>query len=341
MTGGGGQQVGAMSAYERQAWDKSLDRLYRPSRNVPIPPKVQQLASKTSDRAVRFVDEHVSAAAVKEIVDKTLTGTLELTFSPALRSASLEGVLRGYRDRHPEVREVEDLRKLDLRQLDGFRRRKGFYVATSAAQGSATSLAVTGTVVSTTVTAGVTAAAVVAAVAVDTVASLAMMGRSVGSVAVRYGYDVRLPDEELFAMGVLSLGMAGSLEAKHTAIAALSRLTQQMMRQATWKQLNEHVLVRVIGRAYQLLGIRLTQRRLAQVVPVVGVGINAALSANMTRHAYQRAEDVYRLRFLSEKYDLDPELWIREASGAATALEGASAEVDVARMLDEERRDED
>ena len=48
-----------------------------------------------------------------------------------------------------------------------------------------------------------TAGAVVAAVAADTVASLAMMGRSVGSVAVRYGYDVRLPDEELFAMGAL------------------------------------------------------------------------------------------------------------------------------------------
>ena len=47
-----------------------------------------------------------------------------------------------------------------------------------------------------------------------------MMGRSIGSVAVRYGYDVRLPDSRSFAMGVLSLGMAGTLEAKHTALTA-------------------------------------------------------------------------------------------------------------------------
>jgi hypothetical protein len=187
----------------------------------------------------------------------------------------------------------------------------------------------------------VTAGAVVAAVAADTVASLAMMGRSVGSVAVRYGYDVRLPDEELFAMGVLSLGMASTLEAKHTALAALSRLTQQMMRRATWKQLNEHVLVRVIGRVYQVLGVKLTQGKLAQTVPVVGVAINAALSANMTRHTYQRAEDVYRLRFLSEKYSLDPQAWLQGVTRVDDDPESRRELPDIAEMLDEERQSDD
>src|SRR3546814_14883841 len=100
-------------------------------------------------------------------------------------------------------------------------------------------------------------------------------------------------------MGVLSLGIAGTLEAKHTALAALSRLTQQLMRQATWQQLNEQVIVRVIGRVYRVLGIKLTQRTLAQTVQFVVVGINAALSANMTSHDYQTAEDVYRVRCLT------------------------------------------
>src|SRR3546814_8266311 len=110
-------------------------------------------------------------------------------------------------------------------------------------------------------------------------------------------------------MGVLSLGIAGTLEAKHTALAALSRLTQQLMRQATWQQLNEQAIVRVIGRVYQVLGIKLTQRKLAQTVPFVGVGINAALSASMTRHVYQRAEDVSRVRLLAAKIDIDPPGW--------------------------------
>ncbi len=330
-----------MSAYERRAWDQSLKRLHAPPYKAPVPRKVREVASRTTDNAAQFAEAHLPAATVKGIVEKTLNGTLELTFNPALRSASVQSALRGYQKKHGNVFSLEDLKKLDLEHLDRFRRRKGLYVTISAAQGTATSLAVTGAVVSSTVSGGVTAGAVVAAVAADTVASLAMMGRSVGSVAVRYGYDVRLPDEELFAMGVLSLGMASTLEAKHTALAALSRLTQQMMRRATWKQLNEHVLVRVIGRVYQVLGVKLTQGKLAQTVPVVGVGINAALSANMTRHTYQRAEDVYRLRFLSEKYSLDPQAWLQGVTRVDDDPESRRELPDIAEMLDEERPSDD
>jgi len=331
-----------MSAYERRAWEQNLRRLHDPPRQRVVPTKVRELARSAADKAADFADGHASAAMVKGIVERTMNGTLELTFNPALRSASAESALRGYQERHEGISSLEDLKKLDLIELDRFRRRKGWYVTVSAAQGTATSLVVTGTEVSTTVTGGATAAAVVGAIAADTVASLAMMGRSVGSVAVRYGYDVRLPDEELFAMGVLSLGMASSIEAKHQAIAALSRLTQQMMRRATWKELEEHVLVRVIARVYQVLGVRLTQRKLAQTVPFVGIGINAALSANLTRHTYQRAEEVYRLRFLSDKYGLDPSLWIEEATSDGDDFDSGLLELpDVAEMLDDERRGAD
>jgi EcsC family protein len=143
-------------------------------------------------------------------------------------------------------------------------------------------------------------------------------------------------------MGVLTLGMASTLEAKLSALAALSRLAQQMMRRATWKQLTEHVLVRIIGRVYRVLGVKLTQRKLAQTVPVVGIGINAALSANMTRHTYQRAEDVYRLRFLSEKYSLDPQAWLQSVTRVDQDPESRRELLpDIAEMLDEERQSDD
>jgi len=172
---------------------------------------------------------------------------------------------------------------------------------------------------------------------------MAIMGRTVGVVASRYGYDVRLPDEELFAMGVLSLGLASSVGAKTQALAALSRLTQQMMRRATWKQLQEHVLVQAISKAYQLLGLRLTQRKLAQAVPVVGIGLNAALSAQLTEQTFRRAQAVYRLRTLSETYDIDPHEWVDAAPPhvpeTATLVE--ESVVDVVDMLDAERSREE
>lgn len=167
------------------------------------------------------------------------------------------------------------------------------YTALSAGQGAVTAAMVTGAEVSTTVTAGTTAAVAVGAVAGDAVASMAMMGRTIGAVAARYGYDVREPDEELFAMGVLSLGITSSLGAKTEALAALSRLTQQMMRRATWEQLNKDLLVKVIQRVYQMLGVHLTQRKLAQAVPVAGIALNATLSAQLTQRTYQRAQAIY------------------------------------------------
>ncbi|MGD9959296.1 EcsC family protein [Nocardioides sp.] len=299
-----------MSPYERRAWHLTMERLHAPPRKALLPKTVRDATSSVTERASSWADEHLPAETVKSIVEGTLKGTLEMTFNPALRSVNAEKVLDAYRRRHPAIETADDLKSLDLKDFEGFRRRRGHYVAASAVQGAGTSLAITGAEVSTTVTGGATAGLIVGAVALDTVASLAMMGRSVGSVAARYGYDVRLPDEELFAMGVLSLGMAGTVAAKYEALSALSRLSQQMMRRATWKQLNEHVLVRVIARTYQVLGLKLTQRKLAQALPFVGVAINTALSANMTRHTYHRAEDAYRLRFLSEKYDVNPREWM-------------------------------
>jgi len=84
-------------------------------------------------------------------------------------------------------------------------------------------------------------------------------GSAAGVVASTYGYDVRQPEEELFALGVLSLASANTLSGKAAAMASLSRLAQQMMRRATWAQLQNHLLVSVIDRVYAALGGTLTR----------------------------------------------------------------------------------
>lgn len=76
-----------MSAYERRAWDQSLKRLHAPPYKAPVPRKVREVASRTTDNAGQFAEAHLPAATVKGIVEKTLNGTLELTFNPALRLA--------------------------------------------------------------------------------------------------------------------------------------------------------------------------------------------------------------------------------------------------------------
>lgn len=329
--------VDGMSTYESRAWEQSLMRLHEPPGKRIIPQQVRDVTGTAVRRANDFADDHLPAQQVKDIVEKGMNGAFELTFVPALHSASVDGALKGYRKKHDSVEILEDIKGLDVKEIDRFRRNKGWYVAGSAAQGSAVSLAITGTSVSATVSGGTTAGVVVGALAADAVAVLALMGRTVGSIAVRYGYDVRLPEEELFAMGVISMGTATSAQARYAALTALSRLTQEMMRRATWGQLSRHALVKILQQVFKMLGLRLTHRKLAQVVPFAGIAIASALNANLTRTLYQRADDIYRVRFLTEKYGLDTDAWLQGFSDD-TAFDGSSEQIlDIMELLDEER----
>ena len=322
-----------MSEYDRKAWEGSIKTLYAPPRRKVIPEAMRARVRRTANNAKDWGSALPGADQVGDIVERAFDGTLALTFQPALRSVDSDRVLRRYAKRHHELEDFDDIRRLlNLRDCDRMLPSKGSYTAASAVQGGAKAVVVTGAEVSSMVTGGTTVAVAAGAVAADGVLSMAMMGREIGVVASRYGYDVRLPDEELFAMGVLSLGAASSLAGKAQALAALSRLTQQMMRRATWSQLNEHILVVVIGKVYQLLGLRLTQKKLAQTIPLVGIGLNAVLSAELTERTFRRAGAVYRLRFLSEKYGIDPAEWLQEPDSTSAA---ASQEeiVDVEELL--------
>lgn len=330
-----------LTPYEQRAWQHSTGVLYAPARRKVIPAGVRTKVSETASKVTERVGDLPGKEVMKDSMEAVFEGALALTFQPALRSTRPEAIVKRYAKQHPHVATLGDVRHLSLQDRDAMRLPKFRYAVTSAGEGAVTALAVTGAEVATTVTAGTTAAVAFGAVAVDSVASMAMMGRTIGAVATRYGYDVGLPEEELFAMGVLSLGVAGSVGAKVQGLAALSRLTQQMMRQATWKELQEYILVQAISKSYQMLGLRLTHRKLAQTVPFVGVGLNAALSAQLTEQTFRRAQAVYRLRALSEAHGIDPEEWLAAAPVGDSGPAGSAGEavIDVVEVLEGERTD--
>ena len=159
---------------------------------------------------------------------------------------------------------------------------------------------------------------------------MASLGRVVGEVAMSYGSDPNLPEEELFAIQVLGLGMTVGTGAKTTALISLSRLTQDMMRQATWTQLNEHLLVEVINRAFSTMGLKLTQKKLAQVVPVAGTLISSGVNLQLLKRVHEAASQAYRLRFLTEKYGIDA-----PASTAVVLSEGDRGDDEEVVQIDE------
>ncbi len=292
-----------MSDYERNA-HQSLTAPPQDSRSL-VPRGARETASRVG-RSIRTGASKIPGnEAVADAYARAAKGLVDFTTGNGIHSVSLEGSIKRHQKKGHEVEQSQDFLRLDLRQCDELLpNRRRLHEFTAVAEGAAASLLITGATVSSTVTGGTTAAVAVGTVAADSILVMAGLGRVVGEVAVSYGFDPNLPEEELFALQVLGLGMAVGSGAKSTALASLSRLTQDMMRRATWTQLNEHLLVEVINRAFATMGLRLTQKKLAQVVPVAGVLISGGINLQLLHRVHDAAIRAYRLRFLTVKYGL-------------------------------------
>lgn len=308
-----------MSDYERKAWDALIDETMSRSAEagrfgrfaIAAKTQTRAAAAKVKDGiADRVPGADQAMAFLDAAMQKALAGLHTAFLERGLNSVSPGVIFRTFAAEGAHVTSYDDVRKLDLKVCDrSVPRRKEKYVALAAGQGAATSLAVTGATVSATVAGGTTLSVAAAAVLVDVTAVMVGMGRIVALVAAHYGYDVREPEEQLFASGVLSYSSASNAAEKAASLAALSRLTQEMMRRTTWRQLQRHQMVNVIQKVVTTLGFNLTRRKLAQAVPIAGVVINGGLNALLVQNTFNRAQRAYRLRFLTEKYGLDPVDW--------------------------------
>jgi len=297
-----------MSPYERQAWDQLLAQARkRDERQLKGgPAQIRQVAQRAGQWVSTGWDALPGSDQIEAALASALRGIQRVTLDSAMRTVNESRVIASYQKQFPEVTTLADLRRLELRECDLRipKRRTGYGLASIAA-GAASSLLITGTVVATTVSGGVTAAVTIGALAADVAGTLAGLGRIVAVTAAQYGYDVREPEEEIYALGVLSYSMAASGTNKVAALTSLSRLTQEMMRGPVWAQLRKHQLVRIIDRIYATLGLQLTRKKLAQAVPIAGAIINGGLNAELVDRTFRRASQAYRLRFLAEKHGLD------------------------------------
>lgn len=293
----------AMSDYERAAYERLTAP---PSEGRSLMPRRARETASRVGRSVRSGASKVpGSAAVAEAYAQAAKGLTAFTTGNGIHSVSMQRSVARYRKKGHDVEKPEDILGLDLRRCDEtLPNRKRLHEIVALAEGAAASLLITGATVSTTVSGGTTAAVALTTVAADSVVVMAGLGRVVGEVAVAYGFDPNLPEEEVFALQVLGFGLATGSGAKASALASLSRLTQDMMRRATWTQLNEHVLVGVINRAFAMMGLRLTQKKLAQVVPVAGVLVSSGVNLQLLHRVHDAAVQAYRLRFLTVKYGL-------------------------------------
>lgn len=303
----------ALSDYEKKEWDLLQKRkaatVRRRAREF-LPDSLRDRASDAAD----LIRRAPGADFVADAYETAAEGLGNFIGSAASSTVRSESVVEQFRDAGYSVDGLQGIRSLDLEEVDSvvsWSRVRFGHAGMAALTGAGTAGVITGAEV--LIARGSTAdegarnapkmGAVAAAVGVDTVALLGLASRTVASTAQYYGYDPRRPEEQVFMMSVLSLGMAAGTPAKTAAYAELSQLTQLLFRNAGWDKLSEKVLTRLVQEFAAKFGFRLTKKKLGQVVPVAGILIGGGLNYSLVDRIAVAANVAYRERFLIERSD--------------------------------------
>ena len=277
------------------------------------PARLRDRLNRAGEAARHRLENLPGADRFETLFLDALRGLTDLGARAAHASIRREAILAAYRKRGHDVRTLRDIRRLDLSDVTRVKPRLDLaYIAASTVEGAGAGLAVSGgqllaaggAVAGGGVGAAPGAGTVVAALAADAAAVLVASHRAIAHIAAYYSYDVDEPEERLFALGVLDVGTAVGATAKYAAYAELHRIAGALALQQSWMQLNEHVITRVVAEVYAKLGLRLTQRKLAQAIPVAGIVIGAGLNAKLLSRIVDDAEHLYRERFLRERYGI-------------------------------------
>jgi hypothetical protein len=193
------------------------------------------------------------------------------------------------------VLQLEDLRQVDLRTLD--RQAKGLdrkYIVLSSASGGAAGAA-------STLPGGSLLAW--SALGADVVATTTLLLRAIAGYGTHYGRDMTSPQEAQFAVGLLSLGAVAHDEDKRADLLhEIHSVSVLLARGASWKEMSRDSSVKALQSVFDKLGLRLTRRKLTQVIPFFGAAAGGTLGAALADHTCQGAYMQYRRRYLLEKY---------------------------------------
>lgn len=277
------------NGYEADAWREIRDWEQRPDARLTI---LLRAASRPLGRAA---DAVLKLPAVTRGTDK-LGDTMRAATTALAGTVDVQQVLTktGTQLGRP-VPVLEEMRRVDLRTLDrqaqGLDRR---YIAMASASGGAAGA-----------TASLPGGTLVAmgALGADVVASTTLMLKAIATYGTHYGRDLRTPAEAQFAVGLLSLGaVAGEADSRREMLVELHAVSALLARGASWDELSRQTSVQALQHVFDKLGVRLTRRKLSQIIPFFGVAAGGTLGAALADHTCQAAYMQYRRRYLIDKY---------------------------------------
>jgi hypothetical protein len=222
-----------------------------------------------------------------------------------------EAVFARYRARGHDVADFKDIRALDVAHVqEAMPRLDLAYPVAAALQGGTTSLLMTTGASAAAGGSGLLGlgglpgiAVIVGSLTGDAVLTVAACTRAVAHVGAYYGYDVTKRSEQVVALAILAVGLSKDADAPEAYDEVVSLIASRE-KDKEKKKRQQRQMRRLARAVHQRLLSQIGQRELAQLVPVVGVGIGAGLSGRLLGRVVDAAEHLYRERFLHEKYEI-------------------------------------
>jgi hypothetical protein len=271
--------AGEMTPYDRRALAE-IEAFRQPRQSRAG--RALSLITAPAGKAV----ERVNSSRVGEAVTRAVQGILSLMNDGASWSVRSEAVHAEFRAKgHSQVHSPGDIHSLELEQVDrtvGYlaAKYKALAAAEGAGMGALGGLAILGDI--------------------PLLAGLAL--RAVNEFAAYYGFDTSLQSERMFALSVLTLASSPTVAAKQLTLLELSSASALLSRHAAWAELQRGASVNAFKTSAEALGMRLTKRKLAQLIPVAGAVVGAGFNAWYLNEVTHAAYMLYRERFLRERY---------------------------------------
>lgn len=248
--------------------------------------KFLEVINKPIDKAGDVI---FSAPGVGVVLKKSVEGLTGVCNDFAQWTVRKEAIYEEYRNAgFSQIVKASDINGLNLSEVDsivGFLGAK--YKGIAALEGAGTGLAGA------------------FGIPPDLIALISMNLRAIGEYATYYGFNNESQEERLFALNVLTYASSPTDASKQLAMAQLVRIAKDVAKNKAWRDLEKHAFVQIIQQIAKALGIRLTKAKLAQAIPLTGAAVGAGFNAYYTTKVCETAFNLYRERFLAQKYGDD------------------------------------
>lgn len=156
----------------------------------------------------------------------------------------------------------------------------------------------------------------IAGLAADVPAIIILALRTIHKIGLCYGYEVNASNEEAekaYALSILAAANANSMQEKAGALIALKELNV-MIQKNTLKKITEMAAKNPLAKGFlgvkevaKMLNINLTKRKTAQIVPILGAGIGAAMNSTFINDIAWAARRSFQKRHLADNQLIDIE----------------------------------